>query len=455
MRLKSIPQQYFDFSTESSLKIVNAYRQKYDQLSMLLDQNPRLVSLVHQDLAKLLSQSDRGRKGDYTSEQILRVLVIQFIEQASFRDVVVLIENSEFLRNFVRLGPHPMMDFSFLNKAFGVIGQETWDAINQVLAKYAVQQGKISSEKLRMDTTVYEANIHYPTDSSLLWDSFRTLTGLLRTIGRENSWLRFQHRFHDKKVKKLAYFIARNGASPKKGMQRWVKATYRTLIDRVGWIAGIARDVLIALGNQVGYETSLLRHYLPLVEKIMDQAEKRVFQGVMSAADDKLYSLFEEHTELLKRGKAAKPVEFGHKVLLAQTGEKFIHHYRVFPKRQEDKDMVKPALQAHQQLFQADPEVLAADKGFYESMTQIVALEETITTVSIGKKGRRNGQEEQRESCQAFKEGQRFRAGCEGSISVLKRAFNLGKCLFKGFKNYAASVGCAVFCHNLVLLTRL
>jgi len=455
MRLKSIPQQYFDFSTESSLKIVNAYRQKYDQLSMLLDQNPRLVSLVHQDLAKLLSQSGKGRKGDYTSEQILRVLVVQFIEQASFRDVVVLIENSEFLRNFVRLGPHPMMDFSFLNKAFGVIGQETWDAINQVLAKYAVQQGKISSEKLRMDTTVYEANIHYPTDSSLLWDSFRTLSGLLRTIGRENSWLCFQHRFHDKKVKKLAYFIARNGASPKKGLQRWVKATYRTLIDRVGWIAGIARDVLIALGNQAGYETSLLRHYLPLVEKIRDQAEKRVFQGVMPAADDKLYSLFEEHTELLKRGKAAKPVEFGHKVLLAQTGEKFIHHYRVFPKRQEDKDMVKPALQAHQQLFQAAPEVLAADKGFYESMTQIVALEETITTVSIGKKGRRNGQEEQRESCQAFKEGQRFRAGCEGSISVLKRAFNLGKCLFKGFKNYAASVGCAVFCHNLVLLTRL
>jgi IS5 family transposase len=88
-------------------------------------------------------------------------------------------------------------------------------------------------------------------------------------------------------------------------------------------------------------------------------------------------------------------------------------------------------------------------------MTQIVALEETITTVSIGKKGRRNEQEEERESCEAFKEGQRFRAGCEGSISVLKRAFNLGKCLFKGFKNYAASVGCAVFCHNLVLLTRL
>ena len=98
---------------------------------------------------------------------------------------------------------------------------------------------------------------------------------------------------------------------------------------------------------------------------------------------------------------------------------------------------------------------LATDKGFYESMQQLLALEKTIPMVSICKKGRRTPAEEARESSEAFKEGQRFRAGCEGSISVLKRAFNLGKCFFKGFKNYAASVGCAVFCHNLVLLTRL
>ena len=117
--------------------------------------------------------------------------------------------------------------------------------------------------------------------------------------------------------------------------------------------------------------------------------------------------------------------------------------------------MVEPVIKAHKQLFGISPDVLATDKGFYENMEQIFTLEETIATVSICKKGRRNPQEYERESSEEFKDGQRFRAGCEGSISVLKRAFNLGKCLFKGFKNYAASVGCAVFCHNLVLLTRL
>ncbi len=454
MRLKSIEQQYFDFSFESTLKVVNEYRKKYNLLSQLLDENSQLVSLIHQDLAKMLSQSSKGRKSGYTSEQILRCLIVQFIEQQSFRDVIVLIENSEFLRNFVRLGVNPVMDYSFLNKAYGVIREKTWDTINQAVAKYAVGQGKISPEKLRMDTTVYETNIHYPTDASLLWDSFRTLAGLLRKIRQELPQLALKHRFHDNKVKTLAYFIARNGASPKKGTRRKVKSTYRDLIHRVTWIAGVARQALNTLAK-AGYDAELLSHYLPIVDKIIDQADQRVFQGVMPAADEKIYSLFEEHTELLIRGKAGKPIEFGHKILLAQTGEKFIHHYQVFPKRQEDQNLLEPTLKAHTKLFGFDPEVLATDKGFYKSMEQIVSLEEKITTVSICKKGRRNLQEYERESSEAFKDGQRFRAGCEGSISVLKRAFNLGKCLFKGFKNYAASVGCAVFCHNLVLLTRL
>ena len=454
MRTKSTKQQYFDFSRKSSIKVVNEYRKKYKIISQLLDDNPQLVSLVHQDLAKMLSQSKRGRKSEYTSEQILRSLVVMFVEQDSLRQVVIRIENSEFLRHFVGLGIKPMMDFSFLDKAFCVLSDRTWETMNRVLAEYAKEQEKISSEKLRLDTTVYEANIHYPTDSSLLWDSFRTLARLLQQIQQELPQLALKHRFHVKKVKKLFLFITRNASSNNKGKKRKIKSTYRTLIERVNWVAEAAREALVIL-HGTGYEAELLAHYIPIVEKIIHQAEQRVFQGVMVAADEKVYSLFEEHTELLKRGKAGKPIEFGHKVLIAQTGEKFIHHYQVFPKRQEDKELLEPTLKAHKQLFGTGPDVLATDKGFYKNMKQILKLEENITTVSICKKGRRNQAEYDREGSEEFKDGQRFRAGCEGSISVLKRVFNLGRCLFKGFKNYAASVGCAVFCHNLVLLTRL
>jgi len=198
-----------------------------------------------------------------------------------------------------------------------------------------------------------------------------------------------------------------------------------------------------------------LSHYLPLVEKIIDQSYRRIIKGEKVPADEKLYSLFEAHTELIVRGKAGKPIEFGHKILIAQTGEKYIHHYNVMEKLIEDKELLVPAIEAHKGMFGQYPDVLSADKGFYESMKQIHSLEEIIPVVSISKKGRRTQAEVERETTDEFIDGQRFRAGSEGSISVLKRAFKLGKCFFKGFKNYAASVGFAVLCHNLVLLTRL
>lgn len=435
------------------MKVVRAYLAKYEAFSDLLDNNGELLALAHRDWAILLSTSGKGRSG-YTSEQLLRALIVMFVEGESYRSVIVRIDTSEFLQHFVRLGVGRTMDFTFLNKALCALSPETVMAMNDLLAQYAVAEEKISGEKQRMDTTVYETNIHYPTDSSLLWDSFRTVARLVRVIQKELPELQLDHRFHDKKVKRLATYIARNAASKSKQTQLRVKSTYRELIRRVRWIHGVGLEVLDRLG-QAGYEMEELAYYLPLVAQIIDQADRRVLQGQTVPADEKLYSLFEAHTEMIKRGKAGKPVEFGHKILISQTGEKFIHHYQVLADRIEDNLLLKPALAAHETLFGDYPDVLAADKGFYEGMEQIANLEKKIETVSIGKKGRRTPAEYEREHSEAFLDGQRFRAGSEGSISVLKRAFKLHRCLFKGFKHYAASVGLAVLCHNLVLLAQL
>jgi IS5 family transposase len=444
---------YFNFSGESSLQIVNEYREKYDALSLILEANPDLLAQAHADWSQWLSTSNKGRDG-YTSEQLLRALIVMFLEGNGYRDTVVLIENSEFLRHFVRLGIKSVMDFTFLNRAFSSLSEMTMEKMNTILTGYAITEDMISSEKQRMDTTVYETNIHYPTDSSLLWDSFRTLARLVSTIQNELPSLDLQHRFHVDKVKKLATFIARNASSKKKTMQREVKRQYTTLIKRVRWIHGVGQQVCKKV-FAAGYEVVELSHYLPLVTQIVEQADRRIIQGEKVSPDEKLYSLFEEHTELIVRGKAGKPIEFGHKILVAQTGEKYIHHYDVMKQRIEDKELLLPAIEAHKEMFGEYPNVLSTDKGFYESMEQIHSLEKIIPVVSISKKGRRTQAEYERETTEAFMDGQRFRAGSEGSISVLKRAFKLGKCFFKGFKNYAASVGFSVLCHNLVLLTRL
>ncbi len=453
MRTQSSNENYFNFSTKSSLNIVNQYREKYEALSFMLEANPELLSLAHRDWEIWLSTSSEGRDG-YTSEQLLRALIVLFLEGGSYRKTVILIDNSEFLQYFVRLGIKSTMDFTFLNKAYSCLRQDTIDKMNGILTNYAITEEMISSEKQRMDTTAYETNIHYPTDSSLLWDSFRTLSNLIRNIINAFPTLDLHHRFHDKKAKKLATYIARNASGKKKQTKREVKRQYVKLIKRVSWIHGVGQDVL-EKAAEAGYDAPTLAHYLPLVKKIIDQADRRINKGETVPVDEKLYSLFEEHTELIVRGKAGKAIEFGHKILIAQTGEKFIHHYKVMEKKVDDKDLLMPALEAHRSLFCDYPELLSTDKGFYESMKQISSLEEKIPVVSIAKKGRRTEAEYERETTDDFLDGQRFRAGSEGTISVLKRAFKLGKCFFKGYKNYAASVGFAVLCHNLVLLTKL
>jgi len=453
LRTQATTTMYFDFSGESTIKVVKEYRAKYQAISDLLDANPQVLALAHRDWSRFLSTSSKGRDG-YTSEQILRALIVMMVEGQDYRGTVVWIDTSEFLQYFVRLGVKPTMDFTFLSKAFCALSPRTLQAMNAALAAYARQEKKITGGKLRLDTTVYEVNIHYPTDSSLLWDSFRTVARLVRGIQKGLPHLGLRHRFHEKKVKKLSTFIARNASHKTKSTRRAVKRQYRQLMDRVRWVHGVGQEVL----RQVmfhGEAASELAHYLPLVTRIIEQAHQRVIEGVCLPPDEKLYSLFEEHTELIQRGKARQPIEFGHMVLLAQTGQKFIHHYQVPEKRVADPDLLPDALAAHQALFEQDPALAAADKGFYSGMDQIAELEKKIPTVSIAKKGRRTPAQYRRETSRKFIAGQRFRAGCEGSISVLKRAFKLGTCLFKGFKNYAASVGLAVLCHNLVLLTRL
>ena len=455
MRTKTFPQMYLDLRLPSSpTKIVAQYRAKYGAINSLLLANPGIVDVVHEDFCRWLSTSDTGRESFYSSEEIFRALVVMFVEGDSYRGAVVRIENSDFLRSFIGFGfVKPMMDFSFLGKAFAALSEETWQGVNATLGEWGRAKEWITGEKLRVDTTAYEANIHYPTDSSLLWDSFRVLTRLLRRVQKELPELGLKHRYHDKKVKKLAFYIARNAKSTSKATQHKVKRAYRTLIDRVSWIAAVSKDAQQRL-CLVFFDAPELEEYTPIIERIIDQAERRVFGGEVVPAVEKVYSLFEEHTELLVRGKAGKPVEFGHKVLIAQTGEKFISHYRVMPTREEDKDLVVETLEAHRGLFGRAPKTFAADKGFYESVKQLANLEEEIETVSICKKGRRTKAEEVREHGEDFKAGQAFRAGVEGSISVLKRAFKLNRCLFKGYKHFATSVGCAVFCHNLVLLAK-
>ena len=155
-----------------------------------------------------------------------------------------------------------------------------------------------------------------------------------------------------------------------------------------------------------------------------------------------------------KRNDEAKPIEFGHMILLQQVEEKFITGYQVFEHRPNDASLVDSILKRHQKTFGQLPESFTADKGFYQSMEKLRVLERTIPNVSIAKKGPRTEAETAREHHPIFRALQRFRAGIEGTISALKRVFKLSRCLYRSFRTFCSSVGAHVFAHNLVVLAR-
>jgi len=310
-----------------------------------------------------------------------------------------------------------------------------------------VKQCKVDVAQIRVDSTVIESNIHYPTDSSLLWDSYRVLSRLLRRVRAEAPEL-CRHRFHDKKAKKDLVYVNRYIRSGSKARKREAKRRFRRLheaVCRLRSIAGPLPKTLTHSGNLVlrglGAE---LAHYLPLIKTVCDTAERAGLKGEIVPASDRIFSIFEEHTELIKRGKSRKPVEFGHAAWLAQNRSKFITDYEVMEEKIDDTELLEEITHRHKASFRKYPEAITADTGFRALPKEMAKVEKHVHTVAVPGRGQSRAAID---TC-----WHHFRAGIEGSISVLKRAFRLSICMYRGFKSFAAAVGMAVFCHNLLNL---
>jgi IS5 family transposase len=429
---------------DQQLTIVNEYYDHYNQIDQLLQAMPGVLKLIHDDLATLSKATVKEREADFTSENLLRALVLMQCEGWTLRETTIRIADSLFFQNFCRLLKKKTIDYTLLCLAFNAIRPETWELVNQAFGLQMKHEGKIDTDNIRTDTTVTECNIHYPTDSSLLWDVYR-VTERLVSRSRENGGVVTPIRFHLKKIKKLHLNVTRFANSKSKKRKRWVKNQLKTLIHRVGEtvvkVKKISLELSLSLDPGVQGIGAELCRLLPTMERIVDVA-RRNSQGEEVVVTDKVFSLFEEHTELIKRGRREKPVEFGHKVLFSETKEKFITDYVVFEQSPSDTTLLPMVMERHEEIFGAKMKNLAADMGFRPEEGDFEELEEEVEYLAVPKRLRDF-------SDATLRMYQCFRAGIEGTISCLKRAYRLSRCHFHGFKGFCRSVGSAVFCHNL------
>jgi IS5 family transposase len=344
-------------------------------------------------------------------------------------------------------------DSTTLIKLTHKYGADTVDALNGALV-LKLKEGKVvRGRKLRIDTTVVESDIHHPTDTGLLTDGIRVITRVVSKLKKVVPGIGSRFVKHTRKAKKVYLGLmkvmkgrtGKDDAILKKARDKLVKATEETIAD----------------GRAVQAELELLEEKPPLVNGLRGQlgewieaAEKvvRQTQEVIKGnrhLPRRLVSLFDVDARPIKRGKSPVDTEFGRKVLLGETDHGIISTYQVLQDNPSDTALLKPAVRGHRRLFRKRLKAVAGDRGFYSQANEDWLKDSGVKRVGIPKRGKVREERRRYQKQSWFKRLQRFRAGIEGRISLLKRKFGLKRSRMRGSPGVNIWVGQGIFAHNL------
>jgi IS5 family transposase len=431
-------------------------------ISDFLDEHQEMIEKVRGDLERGLKNPETGRSG-LTPAQVLRSLIVMRVKNWTYRELRERIADGYTLRGFTDFLSHPVPQYQAFNRAFNRLTPETLRAVNELVVQAAVDLELEDGKKLRVDTTVVETDIHHPTDNTLLWDTVRVITRLVghlaRAVGRGVQGFRNRTRAARRRMQAIQRMTTQ---------QRHQQQTkkYRQLIAITEQVVASARQVLkqtrkargkdLPGGLIIGSLRPEIDHYCELGERVIDQARRRVLQGEQVPNPEKIYSIFEPHTDLIKRGKVQTPVEFGHKVFLAESAQGLITQYAVLQGNPCDEGHVEPSLERHRETFGHAPDLYGSDRGFYSENNLKACRHDGVKTVCIPQRGgKKTSRREAYEKSSAFKKGQRFRAGIEGRISVLFRGRGMKRCRAEGRERFELLVGAAVLANNLMRIAAL
>src|SRR4051794_2538701 len=431
------------------------------RLDQLLDDDA-LYRRVRADLAQRRPQTaTRGRQSTPV-EVILRLLVVKRLYGWSYEETERFVADSLVLRQFCRVYLQPVPDDTTLLRWANLIDPETVAALNDRVVALAQEQRVTRGRKLRIDGTVVETNIRHPTDSKTLGDGVRVLSRLLRrakgVLGDGAPLGQAAFRTRTRTLRRLTQQLHR--VARRKGEQAAedLKQAYAKLIGitqasqrQATRVAAALRDRATEAGQRIADQ---FEHVLPLVDQAIAQATRRVLRGEAVPAEDKLLSLFEPHTQAIRRHKPGKPTEFGRKVLVDEAEGGIVSHFAILGDVGLEHPHFVASLDAHQERFGHPPDVVAGDRGLYSPENEDRARERGVRRIVLPKTGRISRERQQHERQRWFRRGFRFRAGAEGRIHVLKRDYGLKRCRDRGEAGFGRWVGWGILTHNLAQIAK-
>jgi len=422
--------------------------------SEILDATPKMLDLVYADLTRV-ARKDTGREG-MTAEQVLRCVALKQYRNLSYEELAFHLEDSKSFRAFARLEMGQYPSSSSLQENIKPLSEETWEAVHVCLMQYALEAGIESGRKVRIDSTVVESNIHDPSDSTLLWDGIRVITRWLEEGHALAPRPDYRYCDHCRVVKKRLMVVL----NAKKEEDRVL--AYRDMTHYAGKVVGYAKEAIPVL--QAYQATGLgdmmiamnlatqLKRAVGLLEKVINQTERRVFRNEKVPVADKVVSFFEDHTDIIV--KKRRETQFGHKIFLTGGKSNLILDCMIAKGNPADSDQYIPMLERHKGSFSKVPRQVSADGGFASKDNLKDAKELGVKDAVFAKK-RGLSVIDMAKSSWVYKKLRNFRAGIEANISTLKRAFGLDRCTWKGWEGFKQYVWSSIFAYNLQVIARI
>jgi len=417
----------------------------------------RLLEIIQTELSKRCKKSrTRGRPGT-TAEVVLRMLLLKHMRGWSFEGVTREVRANLVYREFTGIGGGKVPDDKTMGRLARQMGPEAIETLHQRMVAITVEKKVVEGRRMRVDTTVVETNIHYPTDSTLMGDGVRVLTRVMKKVagaaGEAGTKFRDRSRSIKRRILEIAY-AARN--KNEKGQAK-MKVAYGKLLETTSRVVGQAKQFSAAIAGQAKQagQTILLKakqqldQMIPRVLQVMKQARARVLEG-NTRSENKLLSVFEPDTEVIRKGKASKPTEFGKMVKIQEAENQIVTHCEVFDQRPSDSDLLTPSIEKHKELFDRAPDLATADAGFFSAANEAAAKELGVKRVAVPSRSTKSEKRKTEQKKRWFKKAQKWRTGCEGRISILKRRHGLNRSRYKGTPGMKRWVGLGVMADNMI-----
>ena len=421
-------------------------------------EDERVIDVVTHALEARWPQSRRRGRLGTPAEVVMRMLILKHLFDWSYDDLEREVRANLVYRMFTRIDAGEVPDAKTILKIARALGPEVIDQLHRQVVEVAKRAGVTHGRRFRVDTTVVETNVHYPTDSTLLQDGVRVLT---RTLQRASTALGDQVgqiRNRLRSVTRRVLIIGYEARSPK--TRGAMVKSYRKLMATTRAVLRDTATMVRRLGHRVRTASPHIRPILqraqeglvamrPVVQRVVDQTRARVLGGD-THVPGKVLSLFERHTVRIRKGKIAKPNEFGNLVTIQEAEHQIVTAFDIHEGRPADVTLWTPALERHQAIFGRAPDLAAGDRGFSSARNEQAAIDRGVRRVVLPRSGPKSPARRAHEHQHWFRRGQRWRVGCEGRISVLKRRHGLHRCRYHGVDGMHRWVGFGVIADNLM-----